>query len=197
MNIEQKRNSIRSAVLKKRENITPSERTALSKRITRNLIAWVEQHERSGQGLSLDAVMVYLSMKSEVETWELTDVLLKQNRQIIAPIVDTKSGHLIPKRIQNLNDDLVLHRFGMLEPKDSCPSFPTEKLNLILVPGITFDSNGYRLGYGKGFYDRFLPTCPNAVTIGLAFQNQLVDETFPQPWDVPVQLIATEAGFIS
>jgi 5-formyltetrahydrofolate cyclo-ligase len=65
-----------------------------------------------------------------------------------------------------------------------------------VVPGIAFDHNGYRLGYGKGFYDRFLVKCPHAVAIGLAYQIQLVEDTFPQAWDVPVQHIFTETGKI-
>ena len=56
--------------------------------------------------------------------------------------------------------------------------------------------NGYRLGYGKGFYDRFLANCPHAIPIGLAYQIQVVEDTFPQVWDVPVKHIFTETGRI-
>ncbi len=190
------RNSIRSEILHKRDKITPAERSILSKRISSNLIDWIQRYEYNKQGYTFQAVMVYLSMNSEVETWKLVEYLLEQERKIIAPVVNTKSEDLIPKQIQNLDGDLVLHRYGMLEPRESCPVFPTHQLQLILVPAIAFDRNGYRLGYGKGFYDRFLPTCPNAVTVGIGFQVQIVDDTFPQPWDVPVQYVFTENGMI-
>ncbi len=196
MGIAQKRQSIRRKILKQRENLSPAERTTRSKRIAAHVIEWIQQSKKSVQTCSFKTVMVYLSMKSEVETHELIESLLDQGREIIAPIIDTKSGQLIPKCVQNMEKDLVRHRFGMLEPNTNCPIFPPDQLQLIIVPGIAFDSNGYRLGYGKGFYDRFLPTCPNAVTIGIAFQTQIVENTYPQPWDIPVQHIFTEEGLI-
>lgn len=196
MEIVQKRESIRIEALRRRENFSPTERATRSKQIVRHVIEWIQQNEKNGEGCYFDAVMVYLSMKSEVKTGELIKTLFNQGRQIIAPVVDTKSGKLIPRCIQNLEKDLVKHRFGMLEPNETCPIFPPDKLQLIIVPGIAFDSSGYRLGYGKGFYDRFLPSCPNAVTIGIAFQVQIVEDTYPQPWDIPVQHIFTEEGLI-
>lgn len=196
MDIANKRDFIRSNILQKRDNIPPAERTILSKRIISNLIEWIQRSETGKNGDPFDTVMVYLSMNSEVETWELVEYLQKQDRKIIAPVVDTESGDLIPKQIQNLDKDLVLHRYGMYEPKESCLVFPTNQLQLIIVPAIAFDGKGYRLGYGKGFYDRFLPKCPNAVTVGIAYQLQIVDDTHPQLWDIPVHYIFTEEGMV-
>jgi 5-formyltetrahydrofolate cyclo-ligase len=193
--IAQKRESIREETLKRRENLPLAERAARSKRIMTHVIDWIQRSEKNAEGSSFDAVMVYLSMKSEVETDELIKSLFNQGRQIVAPVVGTKSGQLVPRRVRDLEKDLVEHPYGMLEPNENCPIFPPDQLQLILVPGIAFDLNGYRLGYGKGFYDRFLPTCPNAVTIGIAFQIQLVQDTYPQPWDIPVQHIFTEEGY--
>lgn len=196
MDIAKKRDHIRSYILQKRDSIQPAKRTVLSKRIISSLIEWVQRSEIGEYRNTFDAVMVYLSMNSEVETWELIEILLNQDRKIIAPVVDTESGDLIPKQIQNLDENLILHRYGMYEPKESCPVFPSNQLQLILVPGIAFDRKGFRLGYGKGFYDRFLPKCPNAVTIGVAYQLQVVEDTYPQPWDIPVHYILTEDGML-
>ncbi len=186
------RESIRVDTLRKRDKLTNVERTLYSKHIVQNVLEWIEQSEC----WSLEAMMVYLSMRSEVETWELCDVLLKQGIQVISPVVDMESGKLIPRHIQNLKDDLVKHRYGMMEANQSCPVFPHDQIQLILVPGVAFDLAGNRLGYGKGFYDRFLPTCPNAVTAGLAFQIQIVKNLCPQPWDVPMQHVFTENGML-
>jgi len=196
MGIAQKRESIRIEALLRRENFSPTERATRSRQIVRHVIEWILKNEKNGEGYYFDAVMVYLSMKSEVETRELIETLFNQGRQVIAPVVGTESGQLIPRCLQDLEKDLVKHRFGMLEPNETCPIFPPDKLQLIFVPAIAFDPNGYRLGYGKGFYDRFLPTCPNAVTIGIAFQIQLLEDTYPQPWDIPVQHIFTEEGMV-
>ena len=196
MDIAQKRESIRVETLRKRENLSPADRAMCSKQIVTHVIEWIQRSENSVEDCPFNAAMVYLSMKSEVETHELVESLLNQGKQVIAPVVDTKSGQLITRRIQNLEKDLVRHRYGMLEPNATCPIFPPDQLQLIFVPGIAFDMNGYRLGYGKGFYDRFLPTCPDAITIGVAFETQLVEDTYPQHWDIPVKHIFTEKGEI-
>ena len=184
-----KRERVRAEALHRRETLTSEERARLSQRIVDSTARWIQ---REGFG----SVMLYLNMRSEVETTGLLEGLLNSNKQVCAPVVDTEQLGLIPRQIQNLKTELVRHPYGMLEPNATCPIFPTEHLQLIVVPGIAFDRNGYRLGYGKGFYDRFLTKCSHAIAIGLAYQIQLVEDTFPQEWDVPVQRIFTETGKI-
>lgn len=196
MDITQKRDSIRSEILRHREDIPSNERDTFSKQIVEHTIEWLQSGEKSKEIYIFDAIMIYLSMKSEVDTWQLVQSLFDMKKRVIAPVVDTDSGKLIPRQILNLDKDLVKHKYGMYEPNVSCPIFPSDQLQLIIVPAIAFDYQGYRLGYGKGFYDRFLSTCPNAVTIGLAFQLQFVDNTYPQQWDIPVQHIFTENGLL-
>lgn len=195
IDISDKRESIRSETLKLRESLSLSERSMRSRKITSYVVEWI-QNKKTLEDISFDTIMVYLSMKSEVVTEELIDYLFKQGKRVTAPEVDTENTHLIPRLIQNLETDLEKHDYGMLQPKSSCPIIPNNQIALIIVPGIAFDLKGYRLGYGKGFYDRFLPTCPNARTIGIAFQVQIVENTFPQSWDVPVQHIFTENGMV-
>ena len=187
MKIAIERERVRTETLHRREALTSEERTRLSQRIVDATARWMQRE-------GFDSVMLYLSMRSEVETTGFLEELLNSGKQVCAPVVDTEQLELIPRRIQNLKTELVRHPYGMLEPNETCPIFPTEHLQLIVVPGIAFDRNGYRLGYGKGFYDRFLTKCPDAVAIGLAYEIQLVEDTFPQTWDVPVQHIFTETG---
>lgn len=187
MNITLQRENLRTETLQRREQLVPTVRATRSRQIVNAVIEWV-------QGKDFDSVMLYLSMKSEVETEALLEYLLREGKLVCAPMVDTQQCQLIPRRIQNVKTELVRHRYGMLEPNVACPIVPHARLQLIVVPGIAFDCNGYRLGYGMGFYDMFLPKCPHAVAIGLAYQIQLVENTFPQPWDVPVHKIFTELG---
>lgn len=189
MKIATERERVRTETLQRREALTPEARARRSQCIAGSTARWVQRED-------FDAVMLYLSMRSEVETTGLLEMLLRSGKQVCAPVVDTERLELIPRRIQNLKTELVRHRYGMLEPNATCPIFPTEQLQLIVVPGIAFDCKGYRLGYGKGFYDRFLMKCPHAIAIGLAYQIQLVEDTFPQAWDMPVQHIFTETGRI-
>ena len=190
-----KRESIRSEILKLRENLSLTERTERSRKITSQVVEWMHNKKKL-EKISFQTVMVYLSMKSEMITEELINYLFKHGKHVIAPEVDTESTQLIPRLIQNLDIDLEKHNYGMLQPKETCPIIPPDQIALIIVPGIAFDLNGYRLGYGKGFYDRFLPACTHAITIGLAFHVQIVEDTFPQPWDVPVHHIFTENGMV-
>ena len=189
MKIATKRERVRAETLRRRETLTSEERTRLSQRIVDFTARWIQRE-------GFDAVMLYLNMRSEVETPRLLEGLLNSGKQVCAPVVDTEHLELIPRRIRNLKTEFVRHPYGMLEPSEACPLFPIQHLQLIVVPGIAFDRKGYRLGYGKGFYDRFLMKCPHAVVIGLAYQVQLVEDTFPQPWDVPIQHIFTETGRI-
>ena len=189
MKIATQRERVRTETLQRREALTSEERAKLSQRIVSSAAHWIQRE-------GFDAVMLYLNMRSEVETTDLLEGLLNSGKRVCAPVVDTERLELIPRRIQSLKTELVRHRYGMLEPNATCPIFPIEHLQLIVVPGIAFDGNGYRLGYGKGFYDRFLKKCPRAIAIGFAYQIQLVEDTFPQVWDMPVRHIFTETGRI-
>jgi 5-formyltetrahydrofolate cyclo-ligase len=61
------------------------------------------------------------------------------------------------------------------------------------VPALAVDARGFRIGYGRGFYDRLLPTLPNALTVAIVYDFQLVAEVPEEPFDVPVHVVATDA----
>ena len=183
------RERVRAETLRQRDGLAPETRVVFSRQIADSVIHWIQSE-------GFDSVMLYLSMRSEVETDSLLEQLLHAGKHVCAPVADTDHNRLIPRHIQEGKAALVRHRYGMLEPNTACPIFPISQLQLIVVPGIAFDHNGYRLGYGKGFYDRFLANCPHAIPIGLAYQIQVVEDTFPQVWDVPVKHIFTETGRI-
>ncbi|GGN05833.1 5-formyltetrahydrofolate cyclo-ligase [Thermus composti] len=81
--------------------------------------------------------------------------------------------------------------FGLLEP--ATPAVNPGVLDLVLVPGLAFDLEGFRLGHGKGFYDRFLPTL-KALRLGIAPKALLLPRLPRDPWDTPVDYLATEEG---
>ena len=188
MNRKQERERLRAEALHKRDSILPSVRTELSRQIINYAINWIEVNRAN-------AVLIYLSMRSEVETGGLLDYLLAQNKIALAPVMDTKQRSLTPHRIIDAKKELVLHPYGMYQPnREICPPFPLDQIDLIFVPGAAFDPKGYRIGYGAGFYDRFLPQCPQAVWLGLAYEAQIVTNTFPQTWDVPLHQVLTEGS---
>ena len=191
------RERVRAETRRRRDALAPEIRAAFSRQIVDSVLRWIQSE-------GFETVMLYLNMGSEVETDSLLEKLIYSGKHVCAPVVDTEQNRLIPRqiqgqiqgRIQERKTALVRHPYGMLEPNAACPLVPTTELQLIIVPGIAFDGKGYRLGYGKGFYDRFLAACSHAIPIGLAYQIQVVEDTFPQIWDVPVKNIFTETGRI-
>lgn len=85
--------------------------------------------------------------------------------------------------------------YGILEPKPERP-VPPEKIDCILVPGCAFGRNFHRIGYGKGYYDKYLPLAARAVTIGLCYELCLVKWLEAEEFDVPDDLIVTEKGVL-
>lgn len=90
---------------------------------------------------------------------------------------------------------LVKHKYGFWEPAEDAPRVEPDVLDAVLVPGLAFDPWGYRLGYGQGFYDRFLARLPpHTQTIGLVAEALILPALPHDPWDVPVQFLASELG---
>ena len=184
---KQARRRLREQGIRRRDAIPPNMRSELSTEIANRVIAWVQTH-------SVNTVMLYLGMRSEVETDRLLNELFAQDKTVLAPVMDVKRRTLTPHRITHPERALVPHSYGMREPNPaSCPVFPIDQIELVLVPGVAFDPRGYRIGYGLGCYDQFLPTCPQATWIGLAYEAQMIDDTLPQAWDVPLHQIFTES----
>lgn len=98
-------------------------------------------------------VFCYVSAKGEVETLPLLRDLLEE-KTVVVPFCTDKNGNMISSEIKSINE-LQDGLFGILEPKNP-KEFQKEKIDFVIVPGVAFDKGGYRLGYGKGYYDRFL-----------------------------------------
>lgn len=93
-------------------------------------------------------------------------------------------------------DALVETKYGLLEPRKKHP-VPPESLDVVIVPGLAFDSVGGRLGRGGGFYDRFLALARPPVSIGVAFEEQIVDHIPLEPHDQQLSAIATPKGLLT
>ena len=109
----------------------------------------------------------------------------------MVPIADLKKRVLYHSEIKDFSD-LEIGTFGVLEPKEECirPVMP-EKLDIVIVPGLAFDLQGNRIGYGGGFYDGFLKGL-SAPKIALAYEWQIVNCVPSDEHDVKVDKIVTE-----
>jgi 5-formyltetrahydrofolate cyclo-ligase len=95
-----------------------------------------------------------------------------------------------------VDDPLLPNRFGILEPHATAPTIAPQQVDVVLVPAVACDSQGYRLGYGGGFYDRMLshPDWHHAVTIGIVFEESHLPLLPVASWDMPLHGVCTEAG---
>lgn len=134
------------------------------------------------------AVMAYAGMQDEVRTDGLAREILRSGRALYLPVTG-EDRRMWPARLLELSR-VRKGRFGILEPLDPTPANPLE-MDLILVPGLAFDRVGNRLGYGGGYYDRFLPQC-TGLKVGLAFEVQLMEAVPVERHDVPMDYLITE-----
>jgi 5-formyltetrahydrofolate cyclo-ligase len=140
-----------------------------------------------------NAILTYMPMKSEVDLRPLLE-RYPQKRWLI-PRIAPEAGHSMyfhpydPQR-------LVRYPFGMEEPAPDSPVVCPDEIQLALVPGLAFDRNGWRLGYGGGYYDRFLKGfC--GVNLGVVFQALLLESLPHDEHDIPMKWIVTEKSMYS
>lgn len=142
---------------------------------------------------SAKTVLLYSSKGTEAPTHDLIQKALDEGRRVALPITHAKERTMELSFISSL-DDLVPSSFGLLEPKFSSlsPCKPSD-VQCALVPGISFDNEGFRLGWGLGFYDRFLPSlsCPS---IGFCYEVQVCEKLPREKFDVPVGALVTEVS---
>lgn len=185
--------SIRSRYLSKRDDLSFGERKEKSRQI------W-EILQKEEQFLLAECVLVYMDYRSEVMTTGLVEELLKQQnrKRIYAPRVEGLDISFY--EITSL-EELEAGYQGIREPVICEEKLFTEKevqamKCLVLVPGTVFDKEGYRMGYGKGFYDRFIHKFPGITRIGLAFNCQIAGQIPIEAHDQRMDYVITEAGVI-
>ena len=152
--------SIRKELKKRRIQITGERRKEASDRVFQQF-----------SSLKGD-VLSFASLKDEIDLWELNHFLAKQKRLIFPKI--EKAG-LTLFRVEEMATDLAISNWNLLEPlSEKCESIDPTKIQIVLVPGLGFDQNRHRIGYGKGHYDRLLPFLIHAYKIGVGFKEQFL-----------------------
>lgn len=135
---------------------------------------------------------LFLSMEEqrEVHTDFILNILAGKDKEVIVSRSDFENNIMIHYLLTD-NTRLIKNQYGIPEPVDGI-EVPSNKLDVVFVPLLAFDSNGQRVGYGKGFYDRFLSECkPDVITIGLSFfeaEEELIDANIT---DVPMEYCVT------
>lgn len=187
--IQNEKKKLRQKLLAIRDRINGPEALTLSS-LVRNELRANPLYQQS------TCISSYISVRSEVSNHGGILRAIEAGKITCLPKVFGDNLKLF--RVQNMAEDLAPGTFGVLEPLPHCEEIPIEQPTFHVVPGVAFDLHGNRIGYGKGYYDRFLKQLPpNAVTVGLAFDCQVLDFVPHEPTDVPLQYIVTpERGWI-
>lgn len=136
-------------------------------------------------------VFIYMDFGNEVITSQLIKHMLSENKRVVIPFTDTLNTVLIPSEITK-EADLKLNSFGYYEPINICP-VNVEDIDLVIVPGVVFDKNLNRIGFGKGYYDRILNKLkPSAKRLAVAHEFQVLESIPTEDHDVKMDMIVTE-----
>lgn len=178
------KNKVRQALKQRRDAI--SAREEKSHEICRRFLS-------SSLYRNAETIMVYKEIKSEVQTGKLIETMLQNKKRVFLPVT---VGDCI-EICEILPQDSYLNgNFNVPEPVNRRP-FPIEKLDLIIVPALAYDRRFYRMGYGKGYYDRFLAhKKKKTITVGFCYDSLLVDELPTERFDRKVDAVITEKGVL-
>ena len=143
-------------------------------------------------------ILCYADCRGEVKTGGIIDDALDKGKKVFLPLCE-EDYRMNFYSIDSMEDCVIGH-YGITEPK-ACDEKRFSQSDftrdtLIIVPGVVFDRNRNRMGYSKGYYDRFLARFDGIDKIALAFEFQIVDEICANPWDVLMDKIITENGII-
>jgi 5-formyltetrahydrofolate cyclo-ligase len=186
------RQTLRTQIRRRRRNLSATEQYTCAALLAQNL-------GKDPLLVNSRHIAAYLPANGEIDTWPLLESLWSLGKRIYLPVLAT-----FPKRhlwfcAYAPGQRLVRNRFGILEPERThYRRIKAAALDLVLTPLVAFDINGYRLGMGGGYYDRSFAFLNRRQywrrprMLGLAYEFQRQPLISPQPWDVPLDAVATE-----
>ena len=189
---DNERQSLRTQILGARDLLGARERQEKSRAAMQNFLSLPEMKHWS-------TLFIYVNFRSELETLELIQSCLSKGKRVAVPLVEASTVSMIPLLIQDPEKDLVPGYYGIPEPDpEKSLRVAAREIDAVVIPGSVFDIHGGRLGYGGGYYDRFLVNdAPQAKRIGLAFEMQVVENVPVQPHDQPLDILITEKRIVS
>lgn len=184
---QEQKSILRKEILHKRNALNQFEISAKSKLIQMNVI-------RTHEFIESKTIGLYLPTGSEVETWNIINHALNSGRKLLLPrIVINDIRYYIVEQKDFDNDSFDMNRFGIKEPKPINGN--VDFIDLLIVPGIAFDSHGYRIGYGFGYYDKYLTNKKYSKCFGLAYDFQFIKNRIPAfAYDRKIDALVTESG---
>lgn len=141
-------------------------------------------------------IFTYISFGSEVDTIKLIKYSFSNNKEVYVPKINKQIKDMIALKIHNFNN-MSVDKWGIIEPKSVDKANIGTDFDLIIMPGIAFDKQGNRIGYGGGYYDKYISKLNNASNLlALAYDFQIIQDIESESHDIKVDFILTNKGFI-
>lgn len=141
-------------------------------------------------------IFTYISFGSEVDTIKLIKYSFSNNKEVYVPKINKQTKDMIALKIHNFNN-MSVDKWGIIEPKNVDKTNIGTDFDLIIMPGIAFDKQGNRIGYGGGYYDKYISKLNNASNLlALAYDFQIIQDIESESHDIKVDFILTNKGFI-
>ena len=180
---------LRAEAREMRRSMSPDKKSSFDRKIKNKLLNLWSVREAK-------AVLCYVSTDIEVDTREFINALLQMGKRVAVPRCEGEKSNMNFYYINSL-DELQSGSFGVEEPDPTKHIMIGDTTGCVcIVPAFMFDKQGYRLGYGKGYYDRYLSRYKGS-TIGICYSDNLVDELFHGKYDRCVEMIVTEKDIIN
>ena len=185
--LKEEKDALRKKYLAMREAISPEDKQKMDNRIM-NLFTSLISYRYS------DILLMYYPTRGEVDTRPLIRSALAAGKKVALPVCLSESE--MDFYFIESEDDLEIGRFGIPAPKKECRKFDRESDTggiIMTVPALAFDKKGFRLGYGRGYYDRYINEL-NATSVGFVYSSFLTDSLPRGRFDISVDLIVSEKG---
>ena len=174
---------LRKELVEKRKNIPKNKKAIYDKEISRKIT-------QSDYFKKAEQVLVFASVCDEFDTQFIIEKCRMENKSIFFPLCIDKQGEMKFFKVDS-REDLQSGMYGIPEPKSTCEEYTPEENDLIIVPCLSVDKNGYRIGYGRGYYDRFLKGF-KGISICPCYEELLTDRLPTDEYDVKINILITE-----
>jgi len=192
--LKEEKKIIRNKILEVRKAADAGFIHEMSQKIARKITA-LEAFKKSG------IIMAYMDFRNEVATMDLIKFCITHNKKVALPRIECSETGLKDIFAYEINDvlsDTEPGFYGIMDPVRKAENLVSpDKIDIVLVPGVAFSEDRYRIGYGAGYYDRFLKKVrADCIKVGMAFEFQVLEKIPAEEHDVPLDIIITERRII-
>lgn len=183
--IKKEKDALREIYSKKRKEISRENKEIWDKKICDYAISLVSFRHA-------ETVLLYAPKDDEINVRRIAEEAWARGKEVAFPLCDSEKCRMTYRVVKSF-DELKKGTYGIMEPSADAPEYDKSKLAICFVPALLFDREGYRLGYGKGYYDRFLNHFSGSY-VGLVYSDFIIDFVPRGRFDLSIKVQITEKG---